>query len=170
MTLPRASRTACDVKFSEGMRLMKCFCLFFSYVETSVVRIQLESHEGGVAMLIVMGKNVAAGTRWCSGSQFRTFSMISKTTGSACCKEADSSFVVAKVSKRQQYFRKIQQRRGIVARHTCCWPSKLVVEMYLPILLARGSPDEATPRGRQRSTRSAPRKTGRDMAAVSERS
>ncbi len=31
MTLPKASRTACDVKFSEGMRLMKCFCRLFSY-------------------------------------------------------------------------------------------------------------------------------------------
>ncbi len=30
MTLPRASSTAWEVKFSEGMRLMKCFCLFFS--------------------------------------------------------------------------------------------------------------------------------------------
>jgi hypothetical protein len=30
MTLPRASRTACEVKFSEGMRLMKCFWRFFS--------------------------------------------------------------------------------------------------------------------------------------------
>lgn len=31
ITLPKASRTACEVKFSEGMRLMKCFCLVFSY-------------------------------------------------------------------------------------------------------------------------------------------
>lgn len=31
ITLPSASRTACDVKFSEGIRLMKCFCRFFSY-------------------------------------------------------------------------------------------------------------------------------------------
>ena len=31
MTLPKASSTACDVKFSEGMRLMKCFCRLFSY-------------------------------------------------------------------------------------------------------------------------------------------
>ena len=30
ITLPKASRTACDVKFSEGMRLMKCFCRLFS--------------------------------------------------------------------------------------------------------------------------------------------
>jgi hypothetical protein len=30
MTLPSASRTACEVKFSEGIRLIKCFCLFFS--------------------------------------------------------------------------------------------------------------------------------------------
>lgn len=30
MTLPRASSTACEVKFSDGMRLMKCFCRFFS--------------------------------------------------------------------------------------------------------------------------------------------
>jgi hypothetical protein len=29
--LPRASSTACDVKFSEGMRLIKCFCRLFSY-------------------------------------------------------------------------------------------------------------------------------------------
>lgn len=30
ITLPNASSTACDVKFSEGIRLMKCFCLRFS--------------------------------------------------------------------------------------------------------------------------------------------
>ena len=32
ITLPNASSTDWDVKFSEGMRLMKCFCLRFSYV------------------------------------------------------------------------------------------------------------------------------------------
>ena len=32
ITLPKASSTACDVKFSEGMRLMKCFCRLFSYI------------------------------------------------------------------------------------------------------------------------------------------
>jgi hypothetical protein len=31
ITLPSASRTACDVKFSEGMRFMKCFWRFFSW-------------------------------------------------------------------------------------------------------------------------------------------
>jgi hypothetical protein len=31
ITLPRASSTAWDVKFSEGMRLIKCFCLRFSW-------------------------------------------------------------------------------------------------------------------------------------------
>jgi hypothetical protein len=31
ITLPKASRTACDVKFSEGIRLIKCFCRLFSY-------------------------------------------------------------------------------------------------------------------------------------------
>jgi hypothetical protein len=31
ITLPRASSTACEVKFSDGIRLMKCFCRFFSY-------------------------------------------------------------------------------------------------------------------------------------------
>ena len=31
ITLPRASRTAWDVKFSDGIRLMKCFWRFFSY-------------------------------------------------------------------------------------------------------------------------------------------
>ena len=30
ITLPRASRTAVEVKFSDGIRLMKCFCLFSS--------------------------------------------------------------------------------------------------------------------------------------------
>ena len=34
ITLPSASRTACDVKFSEGMRFIKCFCLLFSYAES----------------------------------------------------------------------------------------------------------------------------------------
>lgn len=33
MTLPRASRTAWEVKFSDGMRLMKCFCRLFSYTQ-----------------------------------------------------------------------------------------------------------------------------------------
>jgi len=32
MTLPNASRTAWDVKFSEGIRLIKCFCRLFSYM------------------------------------------------------------------------------------------------------------------------------------------
>ena len=32
MTLPKASSTACDVKFSEGIRLMKCFCRLVSYM------------------------------------------------------------------------------------------------------------------------------------------
>ena len=31
MTLPSASKTAWLVKFSEGIKLMKCFCLRFSY-------------------------------------------------------------------------------------------------------------------------------------------
>lgn len=31
ITLPNASRTAWEVKFSDGMRLMKCFCRRFSY-------------------------------------------------------------------------------------------------------------------------------------------
>lgn len=31
ITLPRASRTAVDVKFSDGIRLIKCFCLCSSY-------------------------------------------------------------------------------------------------------------------------------------------
>jgi hypothetical protein len=31
ITLPNASSTAWLVKFSEGIRLMKCFCRFFSY-------------------------------------------------------------------------------------------------------------------------------------------
>ena len=35
ITLPSASRTAWDVKFSEGIRFMKCFCLFFSYMSLS---------------------------------------------------------------------------------------------------------------------------------------
>lgn len=30
MTLPKASSTAWEVKFSEGIRLMKCFWRFFS--------------------------------------------------------------------------------------------------------------------------------------------
>ena len=36
ITLPRASRTACDVKFSEGIRLIKCFCLLFSCAGVSM--------------------------------------------------------------------------------------------------------------------------------------
>lgn len=31
MTLPKASRTAWDVKFSDGIKLIKCFCRLFSY-------------------------------------------------------------------------------------------------------------------------------------------
>jgi len=31
MTLPSASSTACDVKFSEGIKFMKCFCRLFSW-------------------------------------------------------------------------------------------------------------------------------------------
>jgi hypothetical protein len=36
ITLPSASRTACEVKFSEGMRLIKCFWRFFSCKSTVV--------------------------------------------------------------------------------------------------------------------------------------
>jgi len=36
ITLPRASSTAWEVKFSEGMRFMKCFWRFFSYCESIV--------------------------------------------------------------------------------------------------------------------------------------
>lgn len=36
MGLPSASRTACEVKFSDGIRLIKCFCLFFSCIAKSV--------------------------------------------------------------------------------------------------------------------------------------
>lgn len=32
ITLPKASRTAWDVKFSEGIKLIKCFCRFFSCI------------------------------------------------------------------------------------------------------------------------------------------
>jgi hypothetical protein len=35
ITLPRASRTAWEVKFSEGIRLMKCFWRFFSCTKQS---------------------------------------------------------------------------------------------------------------------------------------
>jgi hypothetical protein len=30
ITLPKASSTACEVKFSEGIKLIKCFCRLFS--------------------------------------------------------------------------------------------------------------------------------------------
>lgn len=33
ITLPRASKTAWEVKFSDGMRLIKCFWRLFSYVQ-----------------------------------------------------------------------------------------------------------------------------------------
>jgi hypothetical protein len=39
MTLPNASRTACDVKFSEGIKFMKCFCRFFSYSRATNVSV-----------------------------------------------------------------------------------------------------------------------------------
>ena len=49
MTLPKASSTACDVKFSEGMRLIKCFCLLFSYIprisEDSLILIMKSSRD-----------------------------------------------------------------------------------------------------------------------------
>lgn len=32
--LPSVSSTACEVKFSDGMRLMKCLCLRFSYKQS----------------------------------------------------------------------------------------------------------------------------------------
>lgn len=34
ITLPKASSTAWEVKFSDGMRLIKCFCRLFSYSQS----------------------------------------------------------------------------------------------------------------------------------------
>lgn len=48
MTLPSASRTACDVKFSEGIKLMKCFWRFFSY-KTAIVSFNRILELGGVS-------------------------------------------------------------------------------------------------------------------------
>lgn len=36
MGLPRASKTACDVKFSDGIKLIKCFCRLFSYEKLDI--------------------------------------------------------------------------------------------------------------------------------------
>lgn len=66
ITLPRASRTAWEVKFSDGIRLMKCFWRLFS-----CARHQQSSH----------------GKRRCK----RTFCMISNTAGSASARWADRS-------------------------------------------------------------------------------
>lgn len=44
ITLPRASRTAREVKFSEGIRLMKCFCRLFSCFRASMRSTQVSSY------------------------------------------------------------------------------------------------------------------------------
>jgi hypothetical protein len=69
ITLPRASSTAWDVKFSEGMRLMKCFCRRFS----------CENNALGQASITEV---VAIGS---------TFWIISYTAGSAFSRLAESS-------------------------------------------------------------------------------
>lgn len=37
MGLPSASSTACEVKFSDGIRLINCFCLIFSYTRANTI-------------------------------------------------------------------------------------------------------------------------------------
>jgi len=69
ITLPSASSTACDVKFSEGMRLMKCFCRLFSYNTDVDVR---DRSSGNTIIR-------------------HTFCMISYTVGSASSRSADSN-------------------------------------------------------------------------------
>jgi hypothetical protein len=69
ITLPRASSTAWDVKFSEGMRLIKCFCRRFS----------CENNALGQASITEV---VAIGS---------TFWIISYTAGSASSRLAESS-------------------------------------------------------------------------------
>ena len=71
ITLPRASSTAWDVKFSEGMRLMKCFCRSFSCEDNAL----------GQASIT---EAVATGS---------TFWIISYTAGSASSRFAESSCI-----------------------------------------------------------------------------
>ncbi len=71
MTLPKASRTAWVVKFSEGIRLMKCFCRLFSYCPR---------HQRTFSRSL------------CRSSVWRTFCRISYTAGSASSKFAASSY------------------------------------------------------------------------------
>lgn len=68
ITLPNASRTAWEVKFSEGIRLMKCFCRRFSYTYI------LSSAQSSFSKLAR-----------------HTFCNISYTTGSASSRLAESS-------------------------------------------------------------------------------
>lgn len=68
MTLPSASNTAWLVKFSEGIKLMKCFCLRFSYNLSQPIAITksilVPSHllhdivDRGIGLLQVGGKQL----------------------------------------------------------------------------------------------------------------
>ena len=69
--LPRASSTAWDVKFSEGMRLMKCFCRSFSCEDNALGQASITE---------------AVATR-------STFWIISYTAGSASSRFAESSCI-----------------------------------------------------------------------------
>jgi len=77
MTLPSASSTACDVKFSEGMRLMKCFWRFFS------------CSEGPCQPGMLLARALVV----------PTFSMMLYTVGSACSRSWESTWgLVSKYS------------------------------------------------------------------------
>ena len=67
--LPRASSTAWDVKFSEGMRLMKCFCRRFSCENNA-------SSQASIMEVVAIGS---------------TFWIISYTAGSTSSRLAESS-------------------------------------------------------------------------------
>lgn len=140
MTVPRASRTACEVKFSDGMRLMKCFWRFFSYTA--------QRHQYG----LIRGRE----------TRRRTCSMILKTAGSACSRWEDKSCQVGPVSCFPT------SRRRQLGQQTCCWPSSLMDDDALVATHGLVKVAEAAGLAMPRSTRGVPRRPDRsNMTLVS---
>lgn len=153
MGLPNASRTACDVKFSEGMRLIKCFCLFFSCFPPTVLASEYikytRAHLHGEGL---QGK--------------LAFSIISYMAGSASFKLVASNCCAAGWLAREEP--EVEAKVSGSSWRTFCWLStfsvethRLVAEAMLPpwlrLLLLH---DDRTGMAARRMTREAPRSRG----------
>lgn len=152
ITLPKASRTAWEVKFSEGMRLMKCFCLVFSYVFPTV---SADMPYGSIfgAQVCVLGSY-----RWAWAGSYLFDNVVDGGVGllKLGCQQL---LLVESVKERLRLYATAMG----AAMRTCCWPSKLLVEINRLTPPAQGT-DAAF--GRKREARAVPRNAGSDMAPV----